>query len=157
MRERPTVGRIATPADEDAIYVLLTRMEADNGLGFPHDEKVVRQHITDAIKRRMVFVIDNPGVPGELAAGVCLMWGEFWYGGPYLAETWLFVRPEFRKGSGFGDALIEWTRWIGGAVTEAAGKPIPTFSTITSRTRLKAKGRWLARRGELVGMIFLLK
>jgi hypothetical protein len=157
MRARPEVGRLAGPDDEDAVYRRLLGLADDNTLGFPHDEGVVRRHLQEAIGRRMLFVIDNPEVPGELAAGVCLGWGDFWYGGHYLAEQWLFVRPEFRKGTGFGDVLMNWTKWIGEALAEAAGQPMPVFSSVTSRKRLKAKGRWWARRGELVGLIYLLK
>lgn len=159
MRPAPKVGRLATPADEDATYRLLLGLERDNGIGYPHDEAKVRQAIRQGTERRggYVVVIDDPDRPGEVVGSVGITWGEFWYGGTYLAEQWLFVDPEHRRGTGYADALMDWAKWFRDALQEAAGRDIPCFTSVTSRKRFAAKQRWWRRRGEQVGAIFLLR
>lgn len=160
MRAPPKVGRIATSEDENAIYRLLLGLEADNGLGYEHHEDRVREAIRSGTEKRggYVVVIEDPDVPGEMAASLCVQWGGFWYSrDSYLHELWLFVAPDHRRGTGYADALMEWARWFRDALEEAAGRQIPFFTSVTSRNRFKAKQRWWARRGEQVGAIYLLR
>lgn len=160
MTPRPAVGRIADPADEDAIYRCLLGLEFDNGLGFPHDEETVREAIRQGTDRKggFVVVIDDPEDPGEVAATLGVHWGRFWYSRDhYLSETWLFVRPERRRGTGYAEALMAWAAWFRAQLEEAAGREVPFFTAVNSRKRLATKMRWWRRRGELIGGIYLLK
>ena len=161
MTQPPKAVRLATPADDDAIYRLLLGLERDNGIGYPHDPETVRQRIArgTAHKSGMIGVIDAPDGSGELAGSVSLEWGEFWYNRhiPYMVEQWLFVHPDWRRGTGYGDQLMQWVRWIRERLEESAGREVPFFTSVTSRHRLKAKMRWWGRRGEQVGAIYLLR
>ena len=160
MTERPTVGRIAGPADEDAIYHLLLGLEADNGLGFPHEESAVRESIRQGTERRggFVFVIDAPDEPGKIIASLGVHFGKFWYSNAsYLHETWLFVDPAYRRGTGYADVLMQWARWLHAAFKQAQGEDVPFFTSVTSRKRFEAKRRWWSRRGTQIGAIYLLR
>lgn len=160
MRAPPTVGRLAGPTDEDAVYAILRGLERDNGLGYAHDEGKVREAIRQGTEKKgaYVVVVDHPTEKGRVVASLGINWGEFWYSrDSYLSEVWLFVDPEHRKGTGYADALMEWSRWFGDALEEAAGRPLPFFTSVTSRKRFAAKQRWWRRRGKQVGAIFLLR
>ena len=156
----PAVVRIATPADEDAVYRLLLGLERDNGIGFRHDEDRVRGSIREGTERRggIVAVIDAPDQPGEIAGSIGVHWGQFWYSHQhYLAETWLFVAPQYRRGTGYADALMQYASWIKATFNKEGAPELPFFTAVTTRKRLAAKRRWWCRRGEEVGAIFLLR
>lgn len=160
MRERPTVGRIAKPADEDAVYELLLGLEKDNGLGYPHHENKVREAIRQGTEGKggYVIVIANPADPSKFVASLGIHWGQFWYStDSYLAEVWLYVDPEYRKRTPFADILMDWAKWFSEALNEAAGREIPFILSVSSRNRLEAKRRWWRRRGEEIGAFFLLR
>ena len=152
--------RLATPADEDAVYRLLCHLEADNGLGWPHDEDRVRESIRIGTEKRggIVAVIDAPDRPGELAGSIGLHWAQPWYSNRhFFHEVWLFVDPEYRRGTGYADALMRYAQWLKDSFNAKAGEEVPFFTSVSSRKRLAAKMRWWGRRGEMIGAIYLLR
>jgi hypothetical protein len=158
MIERPANVRIAGEADEDALYDLLLGLERDNSLGFAHDEDEVRAHIRLGTQKNggMHGVIDAPN--GVIAASVGLVMNKFWYSKQfYWHELWLFVRLEYRKGTGYSDDLMAWVQYIKALFALESGHEVPFFTSVTSRKRFEAKRRWWARRGEQIGAIFLIR
>lgn len=152
--------RLATAPDEDAIYRLLQKLDADNGLGLPYDEGRVRQSIRMGMEGRegYIGVIEHPEKKGEFVASVGLHLAQPWYSAVWTVhEVWLFVEPAYRKGTGYADALMEFSRLLKKAIERRAEAPVPFFTSVSSRKRLKAKMRWWARRGEMVGAIYLLR
>lgn len=152
--------RLAGPADEDAIYRLLQGLDADNSIGFPYEEDAVRESIRVGTEGRggFVAVIDAPDRPGEIVGSVCLHWAQPWYSRQwFMHEVWLFVDPAYRKGTGYADALMAWVQWLKESFNAKVDKPVPFFTSVSSRKRLAAKERWWQRRGERIGVIFLLK
>lgn len=152
--------RLAGPADEDAVFRLLQLLDKDNGLGFPYHEDAVRDAIRVGTEQKggFVAVIDAPDKPGEMAASVCLHWAQPWYSRDwFLHEVWLFVDPAYRKGTGYADALMDWVSWLKENFNARVDKPVPFFTSVSSRRRLEAKERWWRRRGEKIGVIFLLR
>lgn len=152
--------RVATPADEDALYRLLLGLERDNTLGYEHNEDRVRQHIKLGTEKTggVHGVIDAPDRPGELAGSVGIVWNQLWYSDEWFwHELWLFVDPEYRRGTGYGDALMEWAKHWHDSFCDKMGREVPFFTSVSSRKRLKTKMRWWQKRGEQVGAIYLLR
>lgn len=152
--------RLAGPADEDAVFRLLQRLDDDNGLGFPYHEDKVRQSIRVGTEQKggFVAVIDAPDRPGELAASIGLHWAQPWYSNDFfMHEVWLFVDPDYRGGTGYADDLMRWAQWLKDSFNAKLGKEVPFFTSVSSRKRLDAKERWWRRRGQKIGVIFLLK
>lgn len=152
--------RLAAPADEDAIYRLLQLLSEDNSIGFPYHEDRVRQSIQMGLSGRegYIGVIDDPNRPGEVVGSVGLHLAQPWYSNDwFIHEVWLFVDPQYRKGTGYADALMEFSRTLKKAIERRVEAPVPFFTSVSSRKRLKAKMRWWARRGEMIGAIYLLR
>lgn len=159
----PARVRVATEADEDALYELLKGLEEDNGLGWPHDEERVRHHIELGTRRRggIHGVIDDPANKTDaikLVGSVGVIFNQPWYAKDWFwHELWLFVLPQHRRGTGYADDLRQWMRWYQHAFEKANGARVPFFTSVTSRKRLDAKIRWWRRWGTQVGAIFELK
>lgn len=152
--------RLATAADEDAIFRLLVKLDADNGLGFPYHEDRVRQSIRIGASGSggYIGVIPDPKREGEIIGSVGLHLAQPWYSNDWFVhEVWLFVDPEHRKGTGYADALMEFSRLLKKAVERRGERPVPFFTSVSSRKRLAAKMRWWGRRGEMIGAIYLLR
>lgn len=160
MIERPLSVRHAEPKDEDGIYRLLLKLHADNSIGFPYDEDRVRESIRLGTERKggIVAVIEDPDKPGEFAASIGIAPSQFWYSNQhYLHEVWLFVSPEYRKGTTYANDLMQYAKWVKERFSVGAPEPVPFFTSVSSRRRLKEKMRWWGRRGELIGAIYLLR
>lgn len=158
--EKPENVRLAIPSDEDAVYRLLLKLHEDNSIGYAYEEEAVRTYIKNGTERRggFVAVIDAPDRPGEISASVGLHFGQFWYSSKhYMAETWLFVDPDYRRGTGYADDLMNWVRWLKDAFNASSPDHLEFFTSVSSRKRLAQKAKWWARRGELIGHIFLIK
>lgn len=152
--------RLAGPADEDAIYRLLVKLDADNSIGFPYHEDAVRKSIRIGTERSagMIGVIEAPDSPGEMAASVGLHWAQPWYSNDwFMHEVWLFVDPQYRKGTGYGDALMRWVQECKERGDAVMKRSTPFFTSVSSRKNLRTKMRWWGRRGELIGAIYLLR
>lgn len=152
--------RLGTPEDEDAIMRLLVKLDADNSIGFPYHEDKVRESIKIGTEARggYIGVIDAPDQPGEMAGSVGLHWAQPWYSNDFFFhEVWLFVDPDYRKGTGYGDALMRFSQNLKDRMNQISDKPVPFFTSVSSRKNLQKKMRWWRRRGEHIGSIYLLR
>lgn len=122
-----TYARLADPGDEEPLMAMLRTLHGENalrsGTGEPLKicEDKVRATLQNAItpggavstaEPSWIVVIDNIDQPGHLEGSVCLSIMEPWYSREtFLAETWNFVLPQFRKSNnakvliGFSKAL----------------------------------------------------
>lgn len=152
--------RLAAPEDEDAVLRLLVKLDSDNSIGFPYHEERVRESIRMGTEAQggYIGVIDAPDRPGEIAGSVGLHWSQPWYSYDFFFhEVWLFVDPAYRKGTGYGDALMKFSQDLKARMNAISDKPVPFFTSVSSRKNLAKKMRWWGRRGEFIGAIYLLK
>lgn len=153
------VVRIAGPKDEDALFDLLMDLRRDNNsFGFQVDDDRVREHIrlgTQSIGGAH-GVIDAPDQFGVLAGSIGMIFDRWWFSNEWgLAQIWLFVRPEYRKGTGYADALVEWAKEIRSALARRTGHRIRLANSVISEERLEIKLRfWRRHSGQLIGGIF---
>ena len=157
----PKTVRVAGEADEAALFDLLMALYKDNGVGIPPRPQDVRAAIQAGTRNGaesgvLIGVIDGPD--GILIGTVCVMPSTFWYNTSpeygYLAERWLFVRPEFRKGHTLHDDLFQAARCYKRQAEIALGKRVPLVSSVTSFKRLSAKMRLYRKYGRLCGGIY---
>jgi hypothetical protein len=152
---RPDNVRMAVEADEDALYDLLLALEADNGFGVPHDKDVVMAEIRKGTRRQgsMIGVIDGAD---EIAASVCLTLSKFWYAERwFLAELWLFVRPEYRFNK-FERDLFQFAKWCREEMARG-GMDMHLVTSLWTRYRLPAKLRLWSRYAKQVGGLFVVE
>jgi hypothetical protein len=151
--------RLAGPEDEDKLFDLLLGLEIDNGfLDVPRSDARVRLHIELGTRQKggIHGVIDGPD--GRLAGSIGIIPNQFWYSEAWFyQELWLFVRPEYRKGTGYADELRGWASKVKRDFEAGAGQEVPFFTSVSSRKRLDLKIRWWRRWGEQTGAIFLLR
>lgn len=149
--EKPDKVRIAGRDDEDAIYDLLMALDQDNSFGVPYQESRVRSAIEKGTRGEgsIIGIIDGGD---ELAASVCLTFAQFWYSEEwYLAEQWLFVRPDYRQNR-FEADLFAFAKWC----QSKLGDGMLLISSVSSPARLPAKLRLWGQYGRQIGGIFSL-
>lgn len=161
--ERPQNVRLAGPADEAALYDLLMALDADNSFGIPYDPDRVRAAIRRGTRRQgsIIGIIDGKrgeyGEAGELAASISLILTQFWYASTwYLAEQWLFVRPEYRHNRLERD-LFNFARWCRAEMNRENDQKMFVVTSVSSPARLPAKLRLWAQHGKQIGGIFVLQ
>ena len=106
------VVRHARAEDEDALFDILHELHRI-GLGapFPYDYAKTIAAIQLGTRNRggIIGVIDAPDKSGYLAATTGMLLDEWWWSKcAFLIERWFFVRPQYRKGTGYADALKEY-------------------------------------------------
>lgn len=152
--------RLATPADEPAVFDLLTGPEGlwhDNQLGFSYSADKVRERIRIATEGRggIIGVIDGDG--GELAGGVGLFIDFQWYSEqPYLSEYFLFVRLLYRS-RGYANELFRFAKDCRASIANGSGERFPLVTSVVSRNRLKAKMRYWAKHADLIGGVYVVE
>jgi GNAT superfamily N-acetyltransferase len=156
--ERPALVRLATPADEDALYdLLMALVEDNNSFGFECDEERIRAHIRMGTERTggAHGVID---VDGRIAGSVGIINDRWWFSRQYgLAQLWLFVRPEYRR-LGYADDLVNWAKWFREQVETGLGHKIGLVNCMISEKRFDLKLRWWRRHsGKMIGGIFEIR
>ncbi len=154
---RPEAVRIATQRDEAALYDLLMALNADNGFGIPISPEKIRAQMEKGTRQQggIVGVIDGPD--GQLVASIGLFMQQFWYAERYyLGEMWLFVRPEFRRGTRHADDLFRFAEWCRREMESGSDQPWIVMTSVSSPRRLDAKLRFWARHAEQVGGIFVM-
>jgi len=108
----PSIVRHATQADEEALFDALHELHRIGmGAPFPYsfDKAMSAIQFGTRGKGGIIGVIDAPNRPGYIAATVGLVLDEWWWSKcNFLVERWLFVRSEYRRGTGYGDALKAW-------------------------------------------------
>lgn len=156
----PENVRIATLADEDAIYDLLTGeggLYEENAL-FPLSKQKVRATIHAGCARTSgkLGEVDGPqgiiGViehNGKIVATLGTGFAQFWYTEAWhLSEFWNFVHPDFRK-TNYASDLIDFGKWC----AEELG--LPLHMGIISTARVAAKVRLYQRKIRYVGGYFI--
>lgn len=154
--------RLAGPADEGALLDLLMELKFhNNSFNFQVDDARVGEHIQMGTRDKggMHGVIDAPDRPGVLAGSIGIVLDRWWFSSEWgLAQIWLFVRPEYRKGTRYADDLVNWAKERRAEMEAAAGRPILMANAVVSEERLDAKLRfWKRHSGEMIGAIFSIK
>lgn len=156
MIEKPSNVRLATLADEDEIYRILSEgLFYENG-AFSLNEPKVRAFIRQAVDCQggIIGVIDEGD---QIAATIGMNLGTFWYSDDWhIEEYWNFVRPEYRnhigaesKRSYYAKDLINFGKWC----AEKMGLILNIG--IISTTRTEAKCRLYGRNLTPVGQFFM--
>jgi hypothetical protein len=148
----PTRVRIATQADVDELFDVLTEMHAEQFV-LPMDGPKVRDVLINATlpaieKRR--GIIGVIGQPGRLEGSIGLMLERTWYSSDLcLWDAWQYVKPEYRSTTGSKD-MIAWAKGISDHFQ------VPLMVGIVSSERTQAKVRLLRRQmGDPVGAFFM--
>lgn len=156
----PWTVRMATAADEDALYDALVALYADNAIAGSYSPDCVRAQIRKGTSEAdkfagMIGVMDAPD--GRIAATVGIFWTKFWYSDEnVLTESWLFVRPEYRH-LGLDARLFEFAKLYRDMMREQLKFQIKLVSSVASDKRLPAKLRLWRRWGEQFAGVFLMR
>ncbi len=147
---RPACVRVATPADEQAVFDILMLLAEENAMS-PVSEAKVWAAIHKGTRRQggIIGVIDTPN--RQIAATVGISMGQWWYTeAMHCEEIWSFVHPDHRKGKeNYAKMLIEFSRWWG----EQLG--LPVLMGVLSTKRTLGKVRLYSRHIPFVGALFL--
>jgi hypothetical protein len=154
-----SLARIANPEDEGALFELLMALrDVNNSFGFQVDDA---QHIQMGTRGAggLHGVIDAPDQPGVLAGSIGMVWDRWWFSNDWgLAQIWLFVRPEYRKGTRYADDLVNWAKERRAEMEAVSGQPVLMANAVISEERLDAKLRfWGRHSGQMIGAIFSIK
>lgn len=146
MIERPLNVRLATPADEDAVYKLMQTAYIEQPI-MPLNEHKIRDKIRLATERKggVLCVIDGEnGIEAYLIATL----SQYWYTDQWhLEELSNFVHQDHRRTT-HAKSLIEFIKWF----AEQMG--VPLIMGILSTQRLDAKIRLYRRQVTPVGAVF---
>ena len=145
----PREVRIATPADERAVFDLFMMAADENAMAPVAADKVIAA-IRLATERRGAVIGVTEG-DHELAGAVMLGMAPFWYSNDWHVEEFLnFVRPEYRKGAR-SDArhLIQFAKWWSDTIG------IPLLMGVLTHTRTEGKVRLYRRMLPYKGALFL--
>lgn len=155
-RPLPEGVRIATQADEYALYEILLDLYRDNFLGFALSEHKVWDVIRHCCRGGggIAAIVERDG---RIVATTGIVFSSMWYSvDPYLSELWLFVHPDYRK-LGYSERLSNFCYFYRDQCRHKdTGRALPLITSVTSRNRLEAKIRWWRRWSKLVGAIFLI-
>lgn len=146
MTPRPQAVRIATPADESAVFKLALKAHEENAVAPIDEGKVIDKiRIGTQGKGGIIGIIDGPK---EIEAIIMMELAQFWYSSEWhLSELFLYVHPEYRQSS-HAKQLIEFSKWASEQMT------IPLFIGVLSNSRTKAKIRLYKQRLGLGGALF---
>lgn len=142
--------RFAVPADEDALYELLTLAHAENGL-FPQVEGKVRAMIRRATEQQggMIGVIQGEQ---RLEGVIGMLLSTFWYtDAVHLEEFVNFVHPDHRR-STHAKRLLEFAKWCQRGLSRDVN--VPLLAGILTFHRLEPKIRLYQRQLPQVGAVF---
>jgi hypothetical protein len=165
-----SVVRLATEADEDALYDLLMALWVDNPLGLPARPEVVLANILSGTRPKIgkplaiIGVIDDVSrETPALVGSVGLFLGQAaWFVDDiwWMFERWMYVRPTAPDRAAHAAALFDWTREQRDKMREGLGPDYPwAFEVVMSWTgsdRQAAKDRLWAKHGTKVGSSFIL-
>lgn len=138
---------LATSADEDELFALLTLLHAENGW-FSMNPRKVREGIQWATLRRggIIYVIRRDN---RIVASLGMLIVTDWYSDDeYLLERWNYVHPEYRK-SDCARMLIEQAKWT------SYRMKLPIQIGINSLNRTEGKVRLYARHMVCAGAFFM--
>jgi hypothetical protein len=147
--------RIATAADEDAIYALLRLDVAENAeVVAPANEACIRETIKAALTPpSVVGVIDGPN--GTPVAVVMLMITRWWWSKAwYFQEIPLFVHPDHRKSS-HAKSLVAFQTWWTEEISRGQGYRVYLLCGVLGTKRVQAKIQMYRRKFRCAGAAFL--
>lgn len=147
MTDKPQAVRLATRADEQEIFDILTNeLYTENAL-FSFDPEKVRAVIKKATDRKggILGVIDGQeGIEAILGMEMTSLWYSSDY---FICEMWNFVREPYRK-SEHAKTLIEFAKWCSESMN------LPLQMGILTTSRLAAKERLYRRMLPKIGAFF---
>lgn len=174
-------ARIATQADEHALYEMLVRLHRhnENGWGFPYSPVLVMRQIEVATRRDpktrsdprdnrvgVIGVIDG-AQPGKFLGTVGIfMQSPMWFSEVLVpTELWLYVEPAYRKGGKHEADLMAFARWVRDTMRDDPamadyGAPFPLMTGFMHMgPRYAAMQRLWQRlcKGRQVGSLFMVE
>ena len=156
---KPDTVRVAVPADCERLFDLLwNHLQADNDMGMGRSAAKVRAQISGICygKSGIAGLIELPD--GELVGSIGIQASQTWYSDAwYLSETWLFVRPGYRKGTNYGRDLFEFAKWHRQDMSQRLGVEMPLEISVYSFRKLDAKTRYWRRHARHVGSMFWIE
>lgn len=148
--------RVGTIEDAASLYFLLVEdLRAANDMGYPVSHKKVAATIGACLRGEsgIVGLIDGPD---GIVAAIGIQASQPWYSDRWLlSETFVFVHPDFRKGTGYGDDLMKFAEWHKADMSSRIGEEIDLERSVMSFKRLPAKMRFWGRYGKQIGAIYL--
>lgn len=152
----PYAVKLATPEDEERLYLYLVQLHHDNPMPFGYEPAKVLATIRQATERQGAVIGIIEGDDGEIAASVGLYpWSTYYSDEFHYAELWLYVRPAYR-GLGHDARLFDFMKHVQQTMQADLERPFYIQTAVTSVDRLPAKERLWRRHGPKVGAIFLM-
>jgi hypothetical protein len=152
----PKNVRMASPADEQAIYELLMLDIAENAtrIAQPNPDRIFFHiRLATRLQGGVCGVIDGPDKkPVALTLMVPMQW--WWASEWFFHEVVSFVHPEHRK-SRFAHDLIAFQRYIGDMQSERYGHRVYVMMGILGLKRVREKAIMIRRKMRQVGWAFL--
>jgi hypothetical protein len=152
----PKNVRIATEADEPAIFDLLMMDMAENAarVAMPDPERIMSHIQTGTrMKGTICGVIDGPaGKPVAVTLLVPMQW--WWSREWHYAEMPSFVHPDHRK-SRYAHDLVAFQRAMGDKLSESYGHRIYVLLGVLGLKRVREKTIMIRRKMRQVGSAFL--
>jgi hypothetical protein len=154
--DRPASVRIATEADEAALFAhLLKDLEENAEAIAPIDDKRVLEQIRIGTTRQgsIIGVIDGPG--GGIIGSICLAGVPWWWSTRLHAmEVWTFVDPAYRTGE-HAAALLEFAKWASDELSRTMGYQAYSVIGVLGPHRTKSKVRMYGRKATQIGATFI--
>lgn len=152
----PDKVRIATVADEQAIYNLLVMDLEENAVTvapIDPDQLIERILLATREQKGMIGVIDGPD--GFPVATIGLFNEKWWWSQQWhFCKLWDFVHPDHRQ-HGHGKDLIRFGGWCADVMTQKFGHRFYTLSGVLGFKRVRDKVRLYKRLTNMVGAFFL--
>lgn len=153
---KPPNVRIATPADEQAIFELLMLDVEENAkrIAQPDPERIM-MHIQTGTRLQggITAVIDGPG--GKPVAVCVLVPQQWWWSREwFFQEVCNFIHPDHRKSRHIHD-LIAFERWIGDEQSKSYGHRVYTLIGVLGLVRARAKAVLYRRKMRQVGWAYM--
>ncbi|MDE2096500.1 MAG: hypothetical protein KGL39_04580 [Patescibacteria group bacterium] len=155
MTDMPQSVRIASIADAKNLLFHCAELFKDNFMGLSFSANRVMETVGGCCDgtKGIAGVID--GEEGQPIASTGLLWVQPVYSDVWiLSEAWLFVNPQHRKGTTYGDDLFKFSQWHREQMSERLGYDVPMELTVLSFKRLKEKTRFWGRYGTHMGSLF---
>ena len=137
--QKPNSVRIATVGDWHKLFTFLMELDRfNNDTGLKVNPMRVA-HVVDECcrgKGGIAGIIDAPD--GSIAGSIGIRAGQPWWSDDWeLSEYWLFVRPEYRKGTNYGRDLFRFAAWHREDISRTTG------------TRLCMDISWIGHEGNM--------
>jgi hypothetical protein len=160
--EKPASVRIATMADENALFHLMMMDAKENALPIAtvsadrvleHIQFGTRRHERPNSPMAILAMIDGP--EGEPVGCMLLMFFQWWWSKAYfLQEIWNYVHPDHRA-SRHAENLMKFARWCSDDMSAGFGYRVWLLQGVTSLQNVEKKVAFYGQHGNYVGSFFL--